>query len=413
MAGARHFDLVRFTTSTTGTGSVTVGSAVSGFKTPVGAGVVDGVTYSYAIKDGSNSETGRAVFSSTGTVMSRTVNESTNSDNALNLSGSAEVFLTPISPDWASGVRIVTGASDTILGSDHGKLIIFNRATAIAVTLPQSSASSTGFQAGFQIWVYNINAGTATITPTTSTINGAATLAVAQSGGAMIVADGTNYSAQVLGAASSASETVAGIVELATAAETLTGTDTGRAVHPSGLKTTLTGAGSETIWVPATAMIARTTNGAASGTSELTTNKIMVKTLDFDAATIEYAQFMVRMPKSWDLSTMTAVFEWCHATTTVSFGVVWAIQAMARSDAEALDNAFGTAVTVTDTGATADVKYTSAATGAMTVGSTPAAEDLVVFQVYRDATNGSDTLGVDAKLIGVTLKFGTSAYTDA
>jgi hypothetical protein len=55
-----------------------------------------------------------------------------------------------------------------------------------------------------------------------------------------IVWDGTEW--ETLGSASipSASETAKGIVELATAAETTTGTDATRAVHPAGLKSALT-----------------------------------------------------------------------------------------------------------------------------------------------------------------------------
>ncbi|MFG1319829.1 hypothetical protein, partial [Xanthobacter autotrophicus] len=44
------------------------------------------------------------------------------------------------------------------------------------------------------------------------------------------------------------------------------------------------GTGLHTISIPATGMVARTTAGAAAGTVETTTNKRMLKTLDFDAA---------------------------------------------------------------------------------------------------------------------------------
>lgn len=171
--------------------------------------------------------------------------------------------------------------------------------------------------------------------------------------------------------------------------------------------------GLQTIYVPAGAMTARTTNGAAGGTVETTTNRVMIRSLDFDAGTLEYAQFQVRMPKSWDEGTITATFLWSHAATTTNFGVVWAIQAVAVSDDDALDVAFGTAQTVTDTGGTTNDLYISSATSAVTVGGTPQAQDLVIFQVYRDATNGSDTLAIDARLMGVTINYTTDAATDA
>lgn len=173
------------------------------------------------------------------------------------------------------------------------------------------------------------------------------------------------------------------------------------------------GAGVQTIYVPAGAMTPRGTNGAAPGSGETATNKVMRRTLDFDPSTAEYAQFQVRMPKSWNLGTVTAEFQWSHPTTTTNFAVVWGIQGVALSDTDALEVAFGTAQTVTDTGATADVQYISGATNAITIAGTPAAGDVVVFQVYRDAASGSDSLAVDARLHGVTIFYTTGANTDA
>lgn len=169
------------------------------------------------------------------------------------------------------------------------------------------------------------------------------------------------------------------------------------------------GAGKQTVWIPAGAMISRTTNGAASGTVETTTNKVMLKTLDFDASTDEFAQFTIQMPKGWNESTVTAVFVW-SATNTGN--VVWGIQGVALSDDDALDAAFGTAQTVTDgVTATGDLMR-SAETSAVTIGGTPAESDVVVFQVYRDADSGSDTLAVDARLHGVALFYTTNSSVD-
>lgn len=91
----------------------------------------------------------------------------------------------------AMPVRIVTAATDTILTTDRGKLVSFNRATAIAVTLPQSS--SPNFPSAFYFCAGNIGAGTVTITPTTSTIDGAANVALTTNQGVCVFADGTNY----------------------------------------------------------------------------------------------------------------------------------------------------------------------------------------------------------------------------
>jgi hypothetical protein len=174
------------------------------------------------------------------------------------------------------------------------------------------------------------------------------------------------------------------------------------------------GQGLHTIYIPASTMVARTTNGAASGSSETSTNKVMLKTLDFDATTIEYAQFNIRMPKSWDEGTVTAVFTWTHGATTTNFGVSWGIQGVALSNDDAADTAFGTAIYANDTGGTTNDIYISPTTAAITIAGTPAAEDWVVFQVLRKADDGTnDTLAVDAKLLGVTMYFTVNASTDA
>jgi hypothetical protein len=169
--------------------------------------------------------------------------------------------------------------------------------------------------------------------------------------------------------------------------------------------------GVHTIPVLAGSMTARSTNGAAAGSSELSSNKVMVITSDFDAATQEYVQFAIPMPASWDEGTVTAKFYWTHGSAS-TFDVVWGIQAVAVGNDDGLDAAFGTAVTVTDSGGTTNDLYISAETGPMTVGGSPQAGDLVVFQVYRKAADGADTLDVDAKLVAVNVFVTINATTD-
>lgn len=92
---AKLYNLARMTTATTGTGTITLGSAVSGYLTFAQAGVANADVVDYAIKDGSNSEIGTGTYTSSGTTLTRTVTKSTNSNAAINLSGSAEVFISP------------------------------------------------------------------------------------------------------------------------------------------------------------------------------------------------------------------------------------------------------------------------------------------------------------------------------
>lgn len=171
--------------------------------------------------------------------------------------------------------------------------------------------------------------------------------------------------------------------------------------------------GKQAIPVPAGAMKARTTNGAAAGTVEMTTNKNMVVTLDFDASTQEFAQFSIAMPKSWNESTVTFVPHWSHASTTTNFGVVWSLAGVAVSNDDALDVAFGTAQTSTDTGGTTNDYYAGPESSAITIAGTPAANDLIMFQIARVPSDGSDTMAIDARLHGITLYITTDAGNDA
>lgn len=169
------------------------------------------------------------------------------------------------------------------------------------------------------------------------------------------------------------------------------------------------GPGVQMLPIMATGMVSRTTSGAALGSTETTTNKLMFETYDFDDTTDEFVQFMVPMPESWDEGTITAKFLW-RATATGD--CVWGIQGVAISDDDLADSAFGTAQTVTDSvTATTDVMI-SAATSAMTIAGSPAAGDLVCFQVYRDADAGGDTLTGDALLLAVRLYLTTNATVD-
>ncbi len=86
-----------------------------------------------------------------------------------------------------------TGTTYAILTGDRDKLVTLTNGAAIAVSI--AAAGSTGFPDGWETTVLNSGVGTATITPTTSTIEGAATLVLTTGQSARIASNGTNYRA--------------------------------------------------------------------------------------------------------------------------------------------------------------------------------------------------------------------------
>ena len=163
------------------------------------------------------------------------------------------------------------------------------------------------------------------------------------------------------------------------------------------------GGGATNVWIPAAQWIPRTTNGCGIDSRELTTNKVNTDELLFDPAAIEYAQAMVVLPNNWNAGTVTARFFWTASTGSGS--VVWALRARSYADDDALDQAMGTAQSVTDTLLATNDMHISSATSAMTIGGTVANGNAIIFEAYRDATNGSDTLGSDARFLGLQISY--------
>lgn len=86
-------DRVQETTTTSGTGTVTLAGAVSGFQDFSAIG--DGNDTYYTITNGTNWEVGIGTYTASGTTLSRdTILESSNAGSAISLSGNSNVFCT-------------------------------------------------------------------------------------------------------------------------------------------------------------------------------------------------------------------------------------------------------------------------------------------------------------------------------
>ena len=131
----------KMSTSTTGTGTITLGSAESGYQSFVDAGVADGDVVRYVIEDGDDWEIGSGTYTATGTTLSRTVDESSNSDAALNLTGSAVVFITAAAEDVFQGELIAENPSSPTAPSATGT-------NAVAIGTNADASGSGAFASG-------------------------------------------------------------------------------------------------------------------------------------------------------------------------------------------------------------------------------------------------------------------------
>ena len=167
-------------TATTGTGTITLGSAEGGYQTFADAGVSDGDTVRYVIEDGDNWEIGTGTYTASGTTLSRTVSESSNSDAAISLSGDAVVYVSATASDVmnttnpviAAGtitedVYVLTGTS-AALEPDNGSVQTH--------TLTGATTYTDGFSAGQAITLMVDDGTASTITwPTITWVNNGGT----------------------------------------------------------------------------------------------------------------------------------------------------------------------------------------------------------------------------------------------
>jgi hypothetical protein len=164
--------------------------------------------------------------------------------------------------------------------------------------------------------------------------------------------------------------------------------------------------GLQTIWIPASAMTPRTTNGAAATSREI--NSITLGLLAFDQTTSEGANFPITFPKSWDAGTITFRPHWTCASGTGT--VSWTLNGGSFADNVAINvTGIGTGITVTDTLQNVDRVHNGGTSSAVTL-SNAAVDVPTFFQIVRTI---SDTLDADAELIGIEIFYTTNAGNDA
>lgn len=145
----------KVSTSTTGTGTIALGAAADGYQTFADAGVTDGQIVRYVIEDGSGWEIGYGTYTASGTTLTRNVMESSNSDAALNLSGSATVFVGAAAEDVPNGTPATavtpSGGTYTLNLAENTAFYAGNVATSTVAlsNVPTSSSYAGRFKFSF------------------------------------------------------------------------------------------------------------------------------------------------------------------------------------------------------------------------------------------------------------------------
>ena len=136
------------TTATTGTGTITLGSALAGYQAFAAAGVSDGDVVRYTIEDGTAWEIGTGTYTSSGTTLSRTLSESS-TGSLLSLTGSAKVFVTAAGEDLiVTDAAVFTGSIQEAVYNLTGTALDPANGTIQTKTLSANTTLTDSLSAG-------------------------------------------------------------------------------------------------------------------------------------------------------------------------------------------------------------------------------------------------------------------------
>jgi hypothetical protein len=174
---AKLYNRVKVTTATTGTGTVTLGSAASNaFCAFAEAGVQNGDAVTYVLEENNDFEIGRGTYTSSGTTLSRdTVLLSkiggVAGTSKMSLLGAATVRITAAAQDIGpqhGRCRLALSGSNLVLSPYAGNQLVINGSVSV---IPDAGVSlaPTGLAAGTFYYIYAfMNAGTMTLEASTT-----------------------------------------------------------------------------------------------------------------------------------------------------------------------------------------------------------------------------------------------------
>lgn len=363
-----------FTMGGTPTGAITANffnNATSGATKTINIGTSGGATSTVAINIGTGS---------TGTAVNVTIGTGTIGTTQIN-GATTSIASTTVTMSAATTIN-VNGASPSFVSTSTGTLTFFN--TNI-VTVSAWGAATT-VTIGATTGTLNLRNATIVLTQTPATDASFST-------GTILVRD--------------ASGNLDKIVASGGGTTNFLRADGTWAAPPNPV-------GIQDMWIPATAMYPKTTGGSGAATQiELATSLVNLQCLQLTSTTAdENVQFVVAMPRNWNNGTITFRVHW---TATSGTGTVrWALRAAAYSNDDLMTTSnWGTAVAVDDALTVVNDLHVADRSAAVTVGGTPADEDLVIFELTRVGSNAADTFSGTAMLIGISLAITTDAATAA
>ena len=125
--------------ASSGTGTITLGSAESGFQAFPSS--LDGKEVRYVAEEGAAWEIGKGTYTHSGTLLGRGV-VSSSTGSAIALTSSAKVFVSPISTDFVANIPItVSGGNFYIDGTANQTITLV---PSVTYRLDQADSSNTG-----------------------------------------------------------------------------------------------------------------------------------------------------------------------------------------------------------------------------------------------------------------------------
>lgn len=156
----------------------------------------------------------------------------------------------------------------------------------------------------------------------------------------------------------------------------------------------------------------------SSGCTSVTTYQTTTTFVNYDiiglsSSTTQYFTFNGSLPSSWDGSTVTYQVVWIStAGGAVNSSTTFCLQGLSLADSELVDQAYGTAVCVSDTFQSTGSFHLTPMSAALTIGGTPAAGDSILWRGYRNVDAADDHMAQPAGIARIRLFYTKSRYND-